>query len=995
MNLCPSAARALVRIARRDAWRHRGRSALAAVLIVLPVAGACVTSVVYRSEQLDPQDKVQLALGRTAQAKISRPESQGQDPSIALVPMVQSPDSGEQSPASVALQDPAAATLIRAILGTLPSGAPRTLGTGVPAVAASLRRLSLPAGDTLARQESWPVWGPTVYFGRAGVDLQGKSVDAAVVAAGLVHLDVGAMPSGPRQVAVSADAARRMGLHVGDLLRVHGPRPGTATGSSGAGKGTTGGHLLFRELRISGTVSGPAVGDWGMLLASRDVAARLAAELSAREPGAVLPNALTGWVLGPVPTDWSSVLETNRLGLIMFSRQVVLHPPAQVVRAERRWAATQYRGSDTSQQLTVIAVGLMGVLIILMATPSLAVGARRNQRMLALVRAAGGTRGHVRALVLAGGGVIGAVSALAGVVLGTGIGVVTVWWLRGHRHAVMPRIDVHGLDLLAIAALGTLTALIAAWQPARQAAAISPVQGLAGTRPSRKLPWRAALTGLFVAGIGVVLARHAEHSRSAVEVVGGISLTELGLAGMSGLVVALAVSLARRLPVSLRLALRDADRHRGRTAPAVAAVMAVIAGGIATATYVDAANHADAFNYSPIAARGDVVVQLGSAGTPIPAVPAAEIAQALRSVLPVTRVLPARALDGTRVELSLDTLGDDASGCTSRPGGCDERRPSPQLLGDLSTLVDDGPVYALYTGGDPGAEAALRRGEVVVPSATMLWPDGTVHLRLQQQAPDATVDTTATTPASAGTASAVSSGDVSPASAPAPRTLVVPGYVATGDLAVDGPVLPTAVAARLGAPVTVSEFIAATSRLPGDGAETRALAALRSLPSLADTVAAAEGGVQVAVERGPARSYGLALVVLAAVATLLTLFGTFATTGLAAVEGRADLATLAAVGAAPSTRRRLAAARAAVVVVLGAAAGIASGLFTGELLIDYWSYSGGVGGALLGGHLLPGWRFAVPWVHVAAFGVGIPLLAVLLAYASTRSRLPLLRRIDR
>jgi putative ABC transport system permease protein len=75
--------------------------------------------------------------------------------------------------------------------------------------------------------------------------------------------------------------------------------------------------------------------------------------------------------------------------------------------------------------------------------------------------------------------------------------------------------------------------------------------------------------------------------RRDLQVVGvGAIIAELGLVAMTPLLVGALGRLGRWLPLSGRLALRDAARNRGRTAPAVAAVLAAVAGTVAVATYI-------------------------------------------------------------------------------------------------------------------------------------------------------------------------------------------------------------------------------------------------------------------------------------------------------------------------------------------------------------------------------------------------------------------------
>ena len=87
---------------------------------------------------------------------------------------------------------------------------------------------------------------------------------------------------------------------------------------------------------------------------------------------------------------------------------------------------------------------------------------------------------------------------------------------------------------------------------------------------------------------------------------------------------------------------------------------------------------------------------------------------------------------------------------------------------------------------------------------------------------------------------------------------------------------------------------------------------------------------------------------------------------LSAAEGRADLATLAAIRAPPRRRRGLAMVQAALVAGLGAGLGVLLGA--------------AIGTTIIGG--LRTYPLVVPWPTVLAMGVGVPALGVLVVGSS-------------
>jgi putative ABC transport system permease protein len=168
--------------------------------------------------------------------------------------------------------------------------------------------------------------------------------------------------------------------------------------------------------------------------------------------------------------------------------------------------------------------------------------------------------------------------------------------------------------------------------------------------------------------------------------------------------------------------------------------------------------------------------------------------------------------------------------------------------------------------------------------------------------------------------------------------------------------------------------VALTSRMPTDAEEDRLRAALGD-------------GFVVHVARGY-RPNTANLLVLAIVAGVITLGAAAIATGLAAADGRADLATLAAVGASPRVRRVLSLSRSGVIAGLGSLLGAAAGLGASIAVLfalnqryaDLWPTP-------------TPYPIAVPWTNVAVALLVVPPVAMLGAGLLTRSRLPIERRL--
>jgi putative ABC transport system permease protein len=740
------------------------------------------------------------------------------------------------------------------------------------------------------------------------------------------------------EVVLTPAAARRLGVGVGGSVRL-------ADGS--------------RTLHVVGIVEDPEA---------------LKATTIILRPGALPRQALSDdrqnqrWLVAtPGPLTWAQVRQLNTHGLVAVSRHVLAHPPSQ---AERH---PGFEGGN-DQQLGVAALvgGLAMLEVILLAGSAFAVAARRRRRDLALVAAAGGTPAQLRRIVLADGVVLGAVAAVSGVALGIAAAAASRPLLERLSSIRTGAFRVFPEALAALAALAVVTGVLAALVPAWIAARQDVVAALAGRRGITRSRRRWVVLGAVLAAAGALVAATGARRASATVIVAGLVVVELGLVLCTPALVGLVARLGGVLPLAPRIALRDTSRNRTAAAPAISAVMAAVAGSLAVGVVLIGVSERARDSYRVLGRPGDVSVL--SFGQTVPP----EVVATLRSTLPVRQIhrinLPScgdgaeSCVVGRRVPTAracpYDLLGRDPTPmeqrAARRDSRCDGVGDRYQYFGGMGStggmtvVVDPAAVGAVANLGaeDAGrAAAALRAGNVVVDDPRHL-DGGRVTLAI----------TTVT-----------SSGDKG-----ATRTVIAPGVALPHRPQAPITMMTRQTARSLGLDSVAAVALATTSRVPTIAEEDRLRAALGSQ---------LDKGLGMYVERGP-QAGAPGLVVLAVVAGVITLGAAAIATGLAAAEGRADLSTLAAVGASPRVRRALSLSQSGVIAGLGSLLGAIAGLGAAVAVLfalnrayaDLWPAPAP-------------YPIAVPWLNLGVALLVVPLISMLGAGLLTPSRLPIERRL--
>ncbi|GMA32316.1 FtsX-like permease family protein [Litorihabitans aurantiacus] len=707
--------RVALRMARRDAWRHRRRTWIATAMVALPVVAGVFLATFLLSTLGTPLTRFVAQAGPTAQAVV-------RDVGCGGCTYHQTPDL--RSGGTVGADDGGRDPSTRAVAETL----------GIP------------------EQDVAPVRVESLAVGAGERDIGLTSVTflEADAVAQVYTVREGRLPTTAREAALSPDVAQRLRVDVGDVVDLDGAQV------------TVVGLLDVRNLPDAAVVVPTA--------ADAASAASPANPASGRGPS-------RWFVLGDRPVRWEDVVALNAIGTEVDSRSVALHPPNRAeVPFHTAFPGGGAGYVDRTTLGAGAAVAAIAVVeVVLLIGPAFAVGARRQVRQLALVGAAGGDRRDLRRIVLASGVVIGATAGVLGAAAGLGVAALVGLVLRVAGHP-MPAFLVPWWVVPAAVALATVLAALASWFPSRTTARIDVAAALAGRRseaaPRRRTPW----IGVALAAGGTLVALVGGLRDHAVTLAGGVLVLELGVVLAAGGLLTLVARLAPRLGPAGRFALRDAVRQRSRTVPAVAAVLAAVAAATAASVYFVSDARVQAASWSSdvgvgtvllrapdvwvdgrptqladdavalavesgLARTADVLDVAGSATVHLLTVPdlPAEGWVGARSQARPERACPTEGYDGSEADFA--ELVEAAAGdprCAGVSYGMSWYRPG---AGD--SVVDDGTSTALLGFGEEGAAAAaaLAQGSIVVSREDDVWDDGTAHVEISVAGPGLPDDT--------------------------------------------------------------------------------------------------------------------------------------------------------------------------------------------------------------------------------------------------------------
>ena len=709
----------------------------------------------------------------------------------------------------------------------------------------------------------------------------------------LLSLVSGTYPAGPGQVALTSQVASLYGAHAGGTWQA---------------AGTT--------WRVTGIVQDPS---------------NLADEFALVAPGQVTHPSQVIMLLGSSPAVQQAISGGNgtlpgvpAATFVFPSASRTGPPPATVI-------------------LVVEVLGL--VFIGLVSVAGFSVMAQRRLRALGMLSAIGATERNLRLVMIVSGLVVGVAGALAGAVLGFAAWfayVPTLQQATGHV------VDAANLPWWAFA-LGVVfavaTSVLASRRPAKTMAAVPVVAALSGRPPLPKAVHRTVLPGVIVFAGGVVCLATAgglagaggNGASPALHLVAGLVAVIVGIV----LLAPLAISMLRassRLPVAIRIALRDLVRYRARSGAALAATTFAVflAMGICVVTSVQFENVLAWTGPNLSSSQLIVYAQPPQGGPPATPLTSTQLAEVSRHVSSLAASLHAQS-----------AVPLESTGATLHQAGAQAHKDftgtvyvaTPQLLA----------TYGITAGQiAPGTDVlTMRPGMASLPHIELTWGNYGV-----QQGPGGLVRKDSVLPSCTLSSDCLASPKMQtvsslPSGTSAPNTVITEYAVSKYQLQMhlSGWLI------QAPAPLTATQINAARQFALTYGATV-------------ETESGSLGPGEIA-DGATALGIVIALGVLAM------------SVGLIRSEAAQDLRTLTATGASGTTRRMITAATAAALGLLGAILGMAGAVIAGLA----WARSS-----------LSVMFGDVPLTDVLILLIGLPLIATAAGWLLAGREPPLIAR---
>lgn len=444
--------RPMLRLARRDAARHKARTVFSIALVMLPIAALVAGVDVLTGGTISREralasipDGAQAVLTATAVTRTGEPFQQAPEGATTWI------DDLDQIPASE--------TELTAIISSNDTllqywNSPQLLATTT---------LSTPAGEvaTAGIGASDITAGSTQSIVTATLTEAGPHATKLLLPA----LIEGTAPTANGDAVITTALASSLGITIGDHLVLVAPpfngwystdgRIGEAIQNSQKGFTVTG--IVNSDKAEAWSLSG-----WMSTMASHD------------------PQGVDGhWlVVGPDPVTWNQIKQMNLLQAVGVSRNVLTDYPSP----DERYSIS----IDPVMRMNIIVmttlITVLGALIVAaLLTPAFSVAADQQRRTLGLAGATGANSHDLRRMLTSQGLFVAAIGGILGCAVGVPGGIVVLHWMGSD--GTLASFPWHIIPIALLIAL--LFGLVATWIPARSASRMNLVDALRD-RPTRR-----------------------------------------------------------------------------------------------------------------------------------------------------------------------------------------------------------------------------------------------------------------------------------------------------------------------------------------------------------------------------------------------------------------------------------------------------------------------------------------------------------------------------
>lgn len=693
-------------------------------------------------------------------------------------------------------------------------------------------------------------------------------------------------------------------------------------------------------------------------------------------PGAPVTGT-TKWFLPEHALAWADVQKLNEQGIVVYSRAVVLDPPAASSAADP-WGNVydQYTGAMWSL-IAVLATAAVfaAYVVVMLAGAAFSVAARRQQRSLAVAASVGAAPADLRRTIVLQGTVLGLIGGGVGLLLGVGVSALIMSLTDDGSGTRYWGFHVPWAALAAILVFSVLVGTAAAAVPARTVARTDTLSALRGARRPQMPRTSRPVWGSIILVVGVGLTIASALATTALQVVSqeeiawdsplraippfgiviGPILVQLGILLSGRWLLWLASRVLSRLSLAARVATRDAAANASRTVPAFAAIGATVFIAVFALSQTSMQNASSARNWYYQAPVGALTVEYYPGGTGmVSALTADQNASAAESGVAIATAAGASStvvIHRPSEQWSFSSVSD-----------VPEDLLWVMALMPEDELLDPSKGMTFSTGQDltisviPSDGLSTAIGAEITAAQLNAYRDGSALVTDERWVTDGAIDVATWTARDAYEGKVPSNiwapGPEMPAIAEPLREEKLDAVL------IDLPHQPTSIAIspetadRLGMVTEPAKMIASFAEplTDDDMDRIRSHAELFSTP---DVVLAPY------YERGPTEDAFWMIPVLAGVGVLV-LAASAVALGLARFERRPDDATLTAIGGTPGLRRRIEFWQGLVIAGFGTITGTAAGILPpigfaiqsqGQLLIS-----------------------DIPWLALAGFAIALPLL---------------------